>query len=342
MRTGTPPPDPETVEIGLGAPPSPTASGAWTAGWRVALIYVAVGGTYIVLSDRIVGWVAGDSAARMQFLQTTKGAGFILITALMLLLLVARFTRRLEHARAREAALAERLRAAARIESLGLMTGNLAHDFRNNLTAILALAESLRIEPLGEEAREAIQDIALTAKRSADQVNILLGMTRRDEGPPFEEMDVAELVRGWHSLLRCVAGGQIDLRIAVHANGTRIVGSPALVFHAVLNLVINARDALDGRGTITLEARSAEHAGHPGVEIRVADNGPGVPPELRDRIFEIGFTTKRAGVGTGYGLPSVAHTAFLHGGFASLDPEHGPGACFRVWLPAAPALAEVA
>jgi two-component system, cell cycle sensor histidine kinase and response regulator CckA len=266
---------------------------------------------------------------------------------------VAARTAELAAANARIAAEAERrareeeqLRQAHKLDAIGQLAGGIAHDFNNLLTAILAHASLLEEEaPPRSATAESASAIVAAAQRAAELTRQLLGFAGRGKmrAAPFDAHVVVTEVTG---LLRRTLDKRIRLVERLGATSSVVVGDPGQLQQALLNLAVNARDAMPDGGELAIEtalveldARRCERlpgaTPGPHVAISVQDEGHGVPDELRDRIFEPFFTTKPPGRGTGMGLAMVYGIARNHGGVVELHGEQGRGARFTIYLPAA-------
>ena len=240
------------------------------------------------------------------------------------------------------------LRQAQKMETLGTLAGGIAHDFNNQLTAILGncrFAEAAL--PAGHEAGEALRDLADAAEHCAGLTKSLLAFARRTPAQPGSS-DVARVAAEAVRMLRSTLPPRIACEVRV-APELRPVLVDAVPFQQILlNLCLNARDAIAGDGAIALEARArtigAEEAGALGiaardyVEIAVTDDGAGMDEWTRARVFDPFFTTKPVGAGTGLGLAVVYGLARSHGGWIGVESEPVRGTTFRVLLPVAPAL----
>jgi PAS domain S-box-containing protein len=246
----------------------------------------------------------------------------------------------------------DRLRRAEKLEAVGRLAGGVAHDFNNQLTGILGAAEFLR-EALGADAEllEVVETIRDAALRSARLTRQLLAVARRDAGRSGS-VDVRRLLEKLAALL----ARTIDKRIAIR---TELPDAPALargdgdrLQAALLNLALNARDAMPEGGTLTLGCREVDLGPDvcaalqprpaPGrhVEVRVADTGAGLTAEARAHLFEPFFTTKESG--SGLGLAEVYGTVQAHRGAVAVESAEGRGTTCTLWLPAAEPAAEPA
>jgi two-component system cell cycle sensor histidine kinase/response regulator CckA len=257
---------------------------------------------------------------------------------------VAARTRELQvaHDEQRRAEAAQR--QSQRLESIGLLAGGVAHDFNNLLVGILGYADVLASEAApGSENEEAARTIARAAKRAAELTRQLLAIARLGQHRS-EPVDVHAAVREVASLLGRTLDKSVRLETRLAAGAHTVLGDAVQVQQVILNLAVNARDAMPEGGTITLETSVADWTGRdpPGglargryLELAVSDTGPGIPPEIRERIFEPFFTTKPEGKGSGLGLATVFGITKGHGGAVDLETVPGGGARFVVRLPLA-------
>jgi two-component system cell cycle sensor histidine kinase/response regulator CckA len=244
---------------------------------------------------------------------------------------------------AMQSALAQR----NRLEAVGQLAGGVAHDFNNLLTAIRLRTEFLLLRhPLGDPAYENLSEIRATVGRAADLVRQLLTFSRKATVQrEVLELDVA--LMDFEVLLRRVLREDVTLETRYQADLPRVRIDRGQLETAVMNLVVNARDAMAGGvgGRIRLEARRAApleavalgYVGTPGADlalIEVADDGPGMTREVLQNVFEPFFTTKPQGEGTGLGLASVYGVVKQADGWIHADSAPGKGATFRIFLPA--------
>lgn len=244
-------------------------------------------------------------------------------------------------------ALEEQLRQAQRLEAVGQLTGGVAHDFNNLLTVILGNAEVLDEDLAHDPARQSLaRMIATAAQRGADLTQRLLAFARKQALSP-ESVDVNQLLGGMDEMLRRTLAENVEIAIRADEPRWPALVDPAQLESAVLNLCINARDAMPQGGRLTIETQdatlSAEYAARhadvrPGdyVMIAVSDTGIGIPPENMPRLFEPFFTTKEKGKGTGLGLPMVYGFVKQSGGHIAISSEVGQGTTVSMYLPRNP------
>jgi PAS domain S-box-containing protein len=234
---------------------------------------------------------------------------------------------------------------AQRMESIGTLAGGIAHDLNNMLAPILLGVDLIRRLAPNPHALILLDRIEQSAKRGADLVKQVLSFARGVEGLrivlPFQH-----ILHEIETIISSTFAKNIVLEIQ-HAPDLWVVhGDPTQVHQVLLNLCVNARDAMPGGGRISLTASNREvdaqyavmSRGIPAgryVLLEVADSGSGIPPEIIDRIFEPFFTTKELGRGTGLGLSTVLGIVRSHGGFVNVYSEPGRGTTFRVYLPIA-------
>lgn len=214
-------------------------------------------------------------------------------------------------------------------EAIGQFASGVAHDFNNLLTVVIANLDRIRAADAGADVTRRASMALQAAQRGARLSNQLLSFAR-EGGAELEDVDVAVLLDDVSELLRQSIGGGVALTIDVAPAVGKVRANRDQLELALLNLSINARDAMDGQGHLNIVARRVLDR----IEIDVTDSGLGVPPESRDRLFEPFFTTKAAGQGTGLGLAQVAGAVAQAGGGVRLDDTAGPGARFVIDLPA--------
>jgi signal transduction histidine kinase len=240
----------------------------------------------------------------------------------------------------------ERLREAQKMEVIGQLTGGVAHDFNNLLTVVMGNLDLLaRTEPVNDRQRKFIGAAQRGAARCAQLTEQLLAFGRRQTLRP-ESVNINELVRSFESLLRRALGESIEIVVRPDPYIWPCLIDPAQFESALLNLAINARDAMPAGGTLTIETKrferpNAESDGEwkPGsyVTIVVTDTGAGMSREVVDRAFEPFFTTKEIGKGSGLGLSQVYGFVKQSGGHATLSSAPGKGTTVTLYLPKAQA-----
>jgi signal transduction histidine kinase len=232
-----------------------------------------------------------------------------------------------------------------RLESLGLLAGGVAHDFNNLLTVIRAGVSFLAKPDLTHEQRADLTLVA-DAERSATQLTRKLLMLGRQEPPAFESADLNGVVRDFLRLLERVIPANIRTDFISGSGLPKLRIDPHQLEQVLMNLALNARDAMPEGGRITFETqqvvvngdyRRAHPWAKPGryVLLTVSDTGMGMPPEVVERVFEPFFTTKAKGEGTGLGLAVTWSIVQQHGGMVHCYSEPGRGTAFKIYLPAA-------
>lgn len=246
-------------------------------------------------------------------------------------------------------ALEEQLRQAQKMEAVGQLTGGVAHDFNNLLAVVQGNLEMLRSDmqsdgPLNREnLLELCTESLHATRRGADLTQGLLAFSRKQTLKP-ELFDVNEAIDRMENLLRRTLGETIDLKIAKKEGGWQVKADPAQLESAILNLAVNANDAMGHVGTLTIETTDTtldEHyaATHEEVEpgeyvlIAVSDNGPGISEAVLKRVLEPFFTTKEVGEGSGLGLSMIYGYAKQSRGHLSIYSEEGIGTTVKLYLP---------
>jgi PAS domain S-box-containing protein len=230
-----------------------------------------------------------------------------------------------------------------RLESLGTLASGVAHDLNNALAPVLLTAEMMRLEPGADvESLDIIED---SARRAVDLIRQLLVFARGGDGQRVP-VSIAEVIEGLERMMRSTFPKRIDVHVAVADGLPPLQGDPTQVHQVLLNLCVNARDAMPDGGELRVEAgvmdvdqtyASSVVDGRAGrfITVAVRDTGTGIPAEVLDRIFEPFFTTKDADRGTGLGLSTSLGIVRSHLGFVHVYSEVGSGTTFRVFLPVA-------
>jgi signal transduction histidine kinase len=225
----------------------------------------------------------------------------------------------------------ERLRDAEKMRAVGTLASGVAHDFNNLLAAILLHVRLMRRQPAA--LAEAVSAIADLAEQGTEVVRELLYFARRESSPP-RTIDLAALVRDQEGVLRHLLPEGVELEFELEDEAVPVVADPVGLRRLLLNLVINARDAVERDGGL-IRVRVEHTAGRAVLE--VADDGPGIPSEARDHLFEPFFTLRRQGRGSGLGLAVVHSIVSAHAGEVDVLSAEGEGARFTVRLPLAEA-----
>ena len=242
----------------------------------------------------------------------------------------------------RQRQLEEQLRQSQKMEAVGQLTGGVAHDFNNLLTVIRSSVDLLQRPNLTEERRRRYIDaISSTTNRAARLTSQLLAFARRQALKP-EVFDVSESVRGIGDMVSTLTGSRISIDVDVPDEPWFVNADPSQFDTAIINLAVNARDAMDGEGTLAIKVASASaippirlHPAVPGdyVTVSIGDTGAGIAREDLDRIFEPFFTTKEVGKGTGLGLSQVFGFVKQSGGDIAVESLLGKGSTFTLYLP---------
>ena len=234
------------------------------------------------------------------------------------------------------------LRQVHKMEAVGRLAGGVAHDFNNMLTAILGYARLLAGKP-GIEGTSALEleQIVLAAERAAGLTRQLLAFSRQQVLKPVV-LDLDNVVRGTENMLRRLVREDIDFQVILDGHLAQVLADPGQMEQVILNLVVNARDAMPTGGTLQIRTSNKvvlEGSTSPALPageyvcLSVSDTGVGIFPEHVHQIFEPFFTTKPHGQGTGLGLPTAFGIVKQSGGDLVVSSTPGSGSCFRVFLP---------
>lgn len=248
--------------------------------------------------------------------------------------------------------LEEEARQSQKIEAVGRLAGGIAHDFNNLLTVILGYTQLLlkRLAP-ADELRPDIEAINHAADRAAALTRQLLAFSRKQILAPTV-LNLNGIVSGLEKMIRRIVGEDVDLVTILAPDLGSVKADPGQVEQIIMNLVVNARDAMPQGGTLTIETANTElskdfvqvHTGAspgPCVMLAISDTGVGMDAEMRSRVFEPFFTTKEVGKGTGLGLSMVYGIVKQSDGYIDVESEPGRGTIFRIYLPRVEEEAEV-
>ena len=264
-------------------------------------------------------------------------ATLVILTVLWIAL---RRTRRLYEEHERREAAEGALRQAQRLEAIGRLTGGVAHDFNNLLMIVSGSVHRLRREIRGEKETRLLDAITNATQRGESLTRQLLAFSRRQTLQP-SAIDLAEWLPELKDMLNRSLRGDIDIRVGVSRRPCLVKVDPSELELALINLAVNARDAMPSGGTLTIAAKpivlrgKANEEGLSGdfVAIRVADTGEGIAPEVLSRVFEPFFTTKEFGKGTGLGLSQVYGFARQSGGASTITSALRRGTAITLFLP---------
>jgi signal transduction histidine kinase len=228
---------------------------------------------------------------------------------------------------------------------VGRLAGGVAHDFNNLLTVMLSCGDDLRsaVARGALPAQETVEDLVGAGQRARDLTGRLLAFARRQPSAPVP-LDLDGEIRDGARLLRRAVGNHVELVEDLQAVGWRVRFDRGLLGQVLMNLALNARDAMPGGGRLVLSTRDVTLA--PGVPppvpeiapgdyvlLVVKDSGTGMSPEVLEHLFEPFFTTKAPGAGTGLGLSTVYGIVKQGGGWLDVQSTLGEGSEFRIWIP---------
>ncbi len=229
------------------------------------------------------------------------------------------------------------------MQAVGVMAGGVAHDFNNILQTVLGFTLEMLDDPdLPELHREDLDVVRDACRRGASLTSQLLAFSRQQLLYP-QVLDANDVVRSVFKMIRRLIGEDIVLEVEATAPACLVRADEGQLSQILINLAVNARDAMPGGGTLRISTGHVEidaalddgddHRAGSYLVVSVADTGCGMTAEVRDRIFEPFFTTKEVGHGTGLGLATVFGIVHQHGGFIEVDSAPGEGSTFRVCLP---------
>jgi PAS domain S-box-containing protein len=248
-------------------------------------------------------------------------------------------------AEAEKSRLEHQFHEAQKMESIGRLAGGVAHDFNNLLTVINGYSQMLLAKlSVGDPMRDTLTEIHKAGERAAGLTGQLLAFSRKQILEP-RRLDVNRVVEGMLPMVERLVGEDIEVRVALNAEGGTIHADPHQLEQVVMNLVVNARDAMPGVGKLLVETAGVERdesytRSHPEartgryIMLAVTDTGVGMDEATKSRIFEPFFTTKKVGKGTGLGLSMVQGIVAQSGGYVEVYSELGRGTTFKIYLPA--------
>lgn len=249
---------------------------------------------------------------------------------------VTRDIRERKQAEAARIKLEAQLRQAQKLESIGRLAGGVAHDFNNLLTVILGYTDLIQVQlPSHDPLQEKLAQVQQAAEQAEALTQQLLAFSRKQILAPVV-LDLNELVGNLHKMLGRLIGEDIILEMALQPGLRVIKADPGQMEQVLLNLAVNARDAMPKGGRLTIQTANVQLEGVnvPGVLLAVADTGHGMDETILAHIFEPFFTTKEQGKGTGLGLATVYGIVKQSGGEITVESQPGQGTTFKIYLPA--------
>ncbi len=238
----------------------------------------------------------------------------------------------------------EQLPQTRRMEALGRLTAGVAHDFNNLLTGILGYASLLKTYlPEGSDGYEAADAIERSARRASELTRHLLASAHRD-APPLRPVGIQAVVEEALRILSHSVGRSVELRADLRAPSERILGDPTSLVQTVVNLGVNAAEAMPEGGVLTVSLSPCASDGSVRFDnvpvpegryasVSVSDTGCGIPEEIREQLFALFFTTKSPGEGAGLGLPLARMCIRAHRGFLRLESQAGKGTTVEFLIP---------
>jgi signal transduction histidine kinase len=326
----------------------PNGPGAGTKSLTGQASFEVAGSTWTLSMAAVPGFDAGSGPNRAALFLVT---GLIVSGALFAVTRLQgnaraaaeRAATDLRRAMAQQRRLEEQLIQSQKMEGIGRLAGGVAHDFNNLLTAILGYAELMESQLEDEGLRSELREIRLAGERAAALTRQLLAFSRRQVLQP-RTLDLNIVVSDVEKMLARLIGEDVTLVTRLEPALGSVKADPGQIEQVIMNLAVNARDAMPEGGTLTFETANAMldadfvavHSGAlPGayVVLTVTDTGTGMTDEVRGHAFEPFFTTKEKGKGTGLGLATAYGIVKQSGGYITVDSEAGRGTTFRIYLP---------
>jgi nitrogen-specific signal transduction histidine kinase len=237
---------------------------------------------------------------------------------------------------------------AQRMESIGTLASGIAHNLGNLLSPILLSIQMLKRKFSDEESQHMLAILKINAERAGEMIKQVLEFARGIKGERIE-LQPAHLIKEVTNILESTLPKAINIKVSIAKDLSPVVGDATQLHQVLMNLSVNARDAMPNGGSLTIQAENIyldenyarmhfEAREGRYVVISVADTGIGIPPEVIEKIYEPFFTTKGEGKGTGLGLPSIRGIVKGHAGFIDVSSEVGKGTEFKIYIPAATSL----
>jgi signal transduction histidine kinase len=322
--------------------------GAGTRGLMGRVSFEVAGSTWSLSMSAVPGFDAGSGPNRVALFLVTglvvSGALFAVTRSEVNARAAAeRAAADLRRAAAQQRRLEEQLVQSQKMEGIGRLAGGVAHDFNNLLTAILGYAELMESQLEDEGLKSELREIRLAGERAASLTRQLLAFSRRQVLQP-RTLDLNTVVSDVEKMLARLIGEDITLVTRLEPALGSVKADPGQIEQVIMNLAVNARDAMPEGGTLTFETANAVLdadfvAVHPGAlagahaVLMVTDTGTGMTDEVRSHAFEPFFTTKEKGKGTGLGLATAYGIVKQSGGYITVNSEAGRGTTFRIYLP---------
>ena len=315
----------------------------WLSGTVKAVTAVASVGTAVLLVRLVPAILAIPSHAQMEEAYAAVRASEEKLRDLNTQLeeRVAERTRELESAHAERTELQAQLHQSQKMEAIGRLAGGIAHDVNNMLTVITGYTEVMLEQIPPGEARVAAEEVQTAVDRTAHLTAQLLAFSRKQVRQPVM-LEVDEVVKRASRMLGRLVGEDIRIELGLEADGWLVLADGSQVEQVLMNLVVNARDAMPRGGLLSIRTARETHDTGEFVRLSVRDQGTGIDAAVLPHIFEPFFTTKPPGSGTGLGLATAHGIVEQSGGFITVDSTPGRGTTFHVHLPRAEASAQPA
>ena len=316
---------------------------------HIALLYVFISLIWIVVSSELL-LHEFQHPVTITTLEILKGITFVLATGGLIFVICKRALERIlrEEALLRESeserhALQAQLLQAQKLEGIGRLAGGVAHDFNNILTVILSSCHLLQSDLESKPGRARVQMIESAAERAASLTRQLLAFSRH-QVLEVRSLNINDVIHETARLLERLLGEDVKLVLTLEPALGNVLADPSQVAQILMNLAVNARDAMPKGGTLEIHTENLEADGElatkvpnlkPGrkVILSARDTGEGIPQEIQDKIFDPFFTTKQPGKGTGLGLSTVHGIVEQSGGAVDFRSAPGLGTTFRIYLP---------
>lgn len=320
---------------------------------RLALLYVLISVVWVAVSSELL-FLEFESKVAITAFELAKGLGFVLATGALIYFITRRMLDRLlrsedslRQSDAKRVALQQQLAQAQKLDALGRLAAGITHDFNNILEVIHCSADLLRQEiaatPSQTEARARVQLILQAADRGISLTRQLLAFSRC-QVLTLRMLNLNVVVEQAIAFLQRLVGVQVSIQLRLDPGLWNVMADPTQINQVLMNLCLNARDAMPDGGALEIQTSNVMVAadeverlgeGSPGehVVLTVRDSGVGIPPDVRERMFEPFYTTKTNGRGTGLGLSTFYGIVKQSGGFIDVTTEMGKGTTFFVYLP---------